>query len=253
MKEQNHSQLSTFNSQLNEVPVGYKQTEVGVIPEDWELVKLDGIAELTSSKRIFEGDYVHDGIPFFRGQEISQLINGESLNIKCYISKEKYTALENSFGAPKRGDILITAVGTLGNAFLVNFDSPFYFKDGNLIWLRKIRDFVLDGYLIKQIEWLKPKILEGAIGSSQKALTMVVLKELIVPVPCRNEQTAIANALSDVDALIAALEKLINKKSAIKTAAMQLLLTGRVRLTSGELKVENGELENHSQLSTLNS
>jgi type I restriction enzyme S subunit len=133
-----------------QVPEGYQRTEVGVIPESWRLIKLDNIAELTSSKRIFEDDYVQDGIPFYRGQEISQLLSGEPLTVKCYISKEKYKVLKNSFGAPKRGDVLITAVGTLGNAYLVDSDSPFYFKDGNLIWLRGVKDLILGRYLIKQ-------------------------------------------------------------------------------------------------------
>jgi type I restriction enzyme S subunit len=61
-------------------------------------------------------------------------------------------------------------------------------------------------------------------------LTIVVLKKLDIPTPCIEEQTAIANALSDVDALITSLEKLIAKKRAIKTAAMQQLLTGKKRL-----------------------
>lgn len=218
------------------IPEGYKQTEVGVIPEDWKSLMLSDLGELTSSKRIFEGDYVQNGIPFYRGQEISQLLNREKLVVKCHISEEKYSFLKNRFGAPQRGDILITAVGTLGNALLIDSDSPFYIKDGNLIWLRKIKPLILDLYLIKQLEWLREKIIEGAIGSSQKALTIIVLKKLEVPVPSIQEQTAIANALTDVDNLIASLETLIAKKSAIKTAAMQQLLTGKKRLPGFENK-----------------
>ncbi|MGN5148181.1 hypothetical protein [Aeromonas veronii] len=51
------------------IPAGYKQTEVGVIPKDWVVSSIGEVGELTSSKRIFESDYVTDGIPFYRGQE----------------------------------------------------------------------------------------------------------------------------------------------------------------------------------------
>ena len=218
------------------IPEGFKQTEVGIIPADWEIKALKEFTELTSSKRIFEGDYVSSGIPFYRGQEISSLIERKDISELCFISKEKYLELSKKFGAPKQGDILITAVGTLGNAFLIDSDEPFYFKDGNLIWLRKIVG-IESRYLIKQLHNQKKRILDGAIGSSQKALTMVVLKELLIPTPkVIEEQTAIANALSDVDALISELEKLIAKKQAIKTATMQQLLTGKTRLPEFALR-----------------
>lgn len=218
------------------IPEGFKQTEVGIIPADWEIKALKEFTELTSSKRIFEGDYVSSGIPFYRGQEISSLIERKDISELCFISKEKYLELSKKFGAPKQGDILITAVGTLGNAFLIDSDEPFYFKDGNLIWLRKIVG-IESRYLIKQLHNQKKRILDGAVGSSQKALTMVVLKELLIPTPkVIEEQTAIANALSDVDALISELEKFIAKKQAIKTATMQQLLTGKTRLPEFALR-----------------
>lgn len=112
---------------------GYKLTEVGVIPEDWDVKSLGKIAELTSSKRIFERDYVPFGIPFYRGKEISMLVEGKLIDDVCYISEARFAAICTKFGAPIRGDILITAVGTLANVYVVNSDEPFYFKDGNLI------------------------------------------------------------------------------------------------------------------------
>lgn len=221
---------------MNGVPVGYKQTAVGLIPEDWLTLTLGDIADLTSSKRIFESDYVKSGVPFYRGQEVSSLLNGSVIENVIYISQAKFNELAARFGAPKAGEILITAVGTLGNSFLIESNDPFYFKDGNLIWLRKIKN-CQPKYLIKQLNYNKNRVLECAIGSSQKALTMVSLSPLLIPVPSKiEEQTAIANALSDVDALIGELEKLIAKKQAIKTATMQQLLTGRTRLPQFALR-----------------
>ncbi|MFQ1759551.1 restriction endonuclease subunit S [Aeromonas veronii] len=218
------------------IPAGYKQTEVGVIPKDWVVSSIGEVGELTSSKRIFESDYVTDGIPFYRGQEISALIEGKEMKNVCFISKSRFHQLAVRYGAPQRGDILITAVGTLGNSFLVNVDEPFYFKDGNLIWLRNISG-VFPGYLIRQLHFHKNEIVDNAIGSSQKALTIVVLKDFKFPLPInKQEQTAIANVLSDSDALIDVLEQLIAKKQAVKSATMQQLLTGRTRLPAFALR-----------------
>ena len=222
-----------------EVPEGYKLTEVGVIPGDWESWALADLADLTSSKRIFGDDYVATGIPFYRGKEISQLVAGETLEDVCYITEKRYADIEARFGAPVRGDILITSVGTLGNIYRVDSDSPFYFKDGNLIWLRFIKN-IDSKFLCIQLRQAKDEILAGAIGSSQKALTIVVLKKLVLAVPPPQEQRAITTALSDVDTLLAKLSQLIAKKQNLKQAAMQQLLTGQTRLPgfSGEWEVK---------------
>jgi type I restriction enzyme S subunit len=223
---------------------GYKQTEIGVIPEDWEVKTLAQFGEITSSKRIFESDYVSDGIPFYRGKEISLLIENKGLDDEYFISRRKYEDIKREFGAPQKNEILVTAVGTLGNVYLIPDDEPFYFKDGNLIWLRKIKHIDFKYFAI-QIENYKNEIINNAIGSSQKALTIVVLKNQSIPIPPKQEQTAIAAALSDVDALMGELDKLIAKKRDIKQATMQQLLTGKKRLAgfSGEWEIKRlGEL-----------
>jgi type I restriction enzyme, S subunit len=223
-----------------EVKAGYKQTEVGIIPEEWKVQKLSNVAELTSSKRIFESDYVASGIPFYRGKEISLLINNASIEDEYFILDDKYNDIKRQFGAPQKGDILITAVGTLGNVYLVPNDNPFYFKDGNLIWLRKIKN-VFPSYLAIQLRNRKTDIINNAIGSTQKALTIIVLNETLIPLPpTLSEQAAIAEALSDADALIEALAQLLAKKRQLKQGAMHELLTGKRRLPgfSGEWEVK---------------
>ena len=232
-----------------ELRLGYKQTEVGVIPEKWEVKRLGEIAELTSSKRIFEHEYVSGGIPFYRGKEISLLIDKKSIVDEYFIAESRYNHIRREFGAPSKGDILVTAVGTLGNVYVVPDDSKFYFKDGNLIWLRNI-DRANSYYVAAQVRHKKSEIINSAIGSSQKALTIVVLKDVQIPLPPPPEQQAIAAALSDVDALISALDNLMAKKRDIKQAAMQQLLTGKTRLPgfSGAWEVKKlGEILDYEQ------
>jgi len=207
-----------------ELKPGYKQTEVGVIPDDWIIKQISEFSDLLSSRRIFENDYVSTGIPFYRGTEISLLIDGKDFENKYFITREKYDSIKRQYGAPKRDEILITAVGTLANVYLIGDDKEFYFKDGNLIWLRNINNIDIR-YFATQLRNYRQNIINNAIGSSQKALTIVVLKETLIPLPpTKAEQRAIATALSDTEALIQSLEKLIAKKRNIKQGAMQKLL-----------------------------
>ncbi|WP_419781235.1 restriction endonuclease subunit S [Maridesulfovibrio sp.] len=213
-----------------EVKAGYKQTEVGVIPEDWEVGTLSKFADFLSSKRIFEHDYVSTGIPFLRGKEVTQLIENKSLSESLYISEAKYNKIKTKYGVPQKGDILITAVGTLGNVYTVPNNNPFYFKDGNLIWLKSISGIDINYFAI-QIRNNRQTIIDNAIGSSQKALTIIVLKATVISFPpTKAEQKAIASIFSDMDAEIEQLEQKLTKARKMKQGMMQELLTGRIRL-----------------------
>ena len=159
--------------------------------------KLSDISELTSSKRIYLSDYVSDGIPFYRGKEITELKANKNVSDLLYITKEKYNEIKIKYGVPEKNDILITGVGTLGNIYRVPNDNPFYFKDGNLIWLKNIKEN--SKYIEYNLERNKRKILDSAIGSTQKALTIVGLSKLEFNFPSLNEQTKVSNFLSLID------------------------------------------------------
>lgn len=155
------------------------------LPEGWGEEKIENLVEVTSSKRIFLSDYVEEGIPFFRGKEIILKSKNEPLNDRLYITREKFNTIRKKFGVPTTGDVLITAVGTLGYPYLVTKDDgDFYFKDGNLIWLKNDNK-VLSSYLIScfKNENFKARLNNIAIGSSQKALTIKSMKDLKMLIP----------------------------------------------------------------------
>jgi type I restriction enzyme, S subunit len=106
-------------------------TENDEIPEGWNIKELAELADVSSSKRIFREEYTLSGVPFYRGKEVTQLSNGESISTELFISNERYEEIKEKFGVPQVGEILITSVGTIGSIWLVDNDSPFYFKDGN--------------------------------------------------------------------------------------------------------------------------
>ena len=186
----------------------------------WEQRKLSVIADLTSSKRVHAEDYVESGIPFYRGKEISELREHKQVSEVLYITEEKYEKISKLYGSPKLGDLLITAVGTIGNTWVVD-NLPFYFKDGNLIWFKNIKcnskylDFVLsstDG---------QKKIMDSAIGSNQKALTMVKLNELHFMFPKEAEQEKLAEYFSNLDNLITLHQRKLDLLKDLKKSMLQ--------------------------------
>lgn len=194
---------------------------------EWQQRSLGQIAKLTSSKRVYLTDYTETGVPFFRGKEISELEKGIIPDDILFISNEAYERFKEKFGAPQAGDILITAVGTLANIFRVRDGQKFYFKDGNLIWLREIQQS--SEFLEIYLKFSRPAILRSAIGSSQKALTIIALNKLDIKLPSLPEQQKIAAFLSSVDKKIDLLRQKKDALELYKKGLMQKVFSQEIR------------------------
>lgn len=186
---------------------------------EWEEKELKDVSNLTSSKRVHLADYVSKGIPFFRGKEITELKSGGVPSDMLYISPIQFNEFKEKFGAPKNGEILITAVGTLANTYLINTNYEFYFKDGNLIWLKDIKSN--PNFLMILLDVHKNDVLASAIGSTQKALTIANLNKLIFKFPTLEEQTKIANFLSAIDQKIEKVAQQIKQAKQWKKGLLQ--------------------------------
>jgi type I restriction enzyme S subunit len=195
---------------------------------EWREVKLGKVGELTSSKRVYLSDYVNQGIPFYRGKEITELKQGKVIKDILFISEKVYDDFKEKYGVPQINDILITAVGTLGNVYRISNDNPFYFKDGNLIWIRNIKEHSM--YLEYLLNNSYEDLYNSAIGSSQKALTIIALNKLKFKIPSIEEQTAIANVLQCADEELHLLKTKLAQLKEQKKGLMQVLLTGKKRL-----------------------
>ncbi|MEL1242555.1 restriction endonuclease subunit S [Flavobacterium flavipallidum] len=166
----------------------FVETELGRIPKGWEVKRLDEIVDVGSSKRIFYSEYVEEGIPFYRGKEVIELSKGKSISSELFISNEKFEEIKSKFEVPKKGDVLISSVGTIGVSWLVDGFEDFYFKDGNLTWLKNYKTFLKGEYLHL---WLnsengKNQINGEVIGSTQKALTISSLRNFKILFPSEN-------------------------------------------------------------------
>jgi len=191
----------------------YKQTEVGLIPNDWEVRTLGNVGEVKMCRRIFNNETSSNGtIPFFK-------IGTFGKEPDAYISKEQYDEYRKRFSFPRKGDILISAAGTIGRTIIYNGEDA-YFQDSNIVWIENDFETVSNEFLY-HIYQVANYNTEG--GTIQR-LYNSILKATKFKCPPKAEQTAIATALSDADALISSLEKLIGKKRNIKQGAMQHLL-----------------------------
>ena len=180
--------------------------------------KLGEICRIASSKRIFESEYVERGVPFIRGQEISDgSILDPKASFECYISQSRYEEIKEKYGKPNKGDILITAVGTIGNLCYLDKDIDFYFKDGNVIWFSEIISSCDGKFLFHFMKssYFKEQLKYFMIGAVQKALTIDMLKKVEVPLPPLPTQQKIAAVLSSLDDKIA-----LNKKINARLEAM---------------------------------
>lgn len=213
---------------------GYKNSRFeNGIPEGWKIERLGNLFEITSSKRVFEEDYVNEGIPFYRSKEIIELSNNQEITTELFISNELYAKFKNKFGVPKENDILITSVGSIGNSYQVRKDDIFYFKDGNLTWIKSSSKKALSKYLIY---WLKSDLgkntlISSTIGTSQSALTIEKLRAIKILVPEVNILEKFEQKISSFDIKI----QILNKQIANLTQQRDLLLP---RLMSGKLEVE---------------
>jgi type I restriction enzyme S subunit len=213
---------------------GYKQTEVGIIPEDWETEYLGVICDVRDgtheSPRFFES-----GVPFVTSKNI---VEGRlDLENVSYISNADAIEFDKR-SKVDRNDILMSMIGTIGSAALIDFDPNFCIKNVALLKPRNVQP----PFLIQLINssLFQRYLRENLDGGIQKFISLGTLRQLLIPVPKAQEQRAIAGALSEVDALLGAQEALLAKKRDLKAAAMQQLLTGQKRLPSftGEWEVK---------------
>jgi type I restriction enzyme S subunit len=203
-----------------ELKQGYKQTEVGVIPEDW---KIEILNDLTT--RI--GDGIHS-TPKYSNNGEYYFVNGNNLvNGKIIVSNDTKKVSNEEYHYHKRelndSTILISINGTIGNIALYGNENILIGKSAAYLNLNnKIKKLFL--YQVLQSKFINRYFENELTGSTIKNLGLGVIRNTPIPLPTLPEQTAIANALSDMDALISQTEKLIEKKKAIKQGAMQELL-----------------------------
>lgn len=202
----------------------YKQTEVGLIPSDWEVKTLENL-----STRI--GDGIHS-TPIYSSNGEYYFVNGNNLiNGSIIIAEDTKRVSKVEYLLNKRDinqtTVLLSINGTIGNIAFYNDEKIVLGKSAAYINLNDKIDKRLFYQLI-QAQFIKKYFDDELTGSTIKNLGLGSIRNTPIPLPPTfSEQIAICTALSDTDALISSLEKLITKKSNIKQASMQKLLQSK--------------------------
>jgi type I restriction enzyme S subunit len=215
-----------------EVKGGYKQTEVGIIPEDWNIEPLGKITTLMTNG--FVGPVIRhyskndDGVLYIQGYNVEE--NSFNFHGIKYVTEEFHRAHLKS--CLREGDLLTIQTGEIGLTAIV----PDALAGSNchaLIISRFDKKYISPHYISYYLN-SKPgrarlRLIET--GTTMKHLNVGDMLHFTVPLPpTKVEQQAIAEVLSDAEALIQALEQLIAKKRQVKQGAMLELLTGKRRL-----------------------
>jgi len=245
------------------VPEGYKVTEVGVIPEDWDVQSLGtnsilkariGWQGLTTAEYLTDGEYY-----LITGTDF---VNGRIDWDNCYyVEKQRYEQDRNI--QVRKKDILVTKDGTIGKVAFIDQVMGRATLNSGVFTIRPLKSTYEPEYLyhILMSRVFRDFLDRLAAGSTISHLYQKDFVHFEFPIPSITEQKAIAEALSDTDNLIQSLENLIDKKKKIKQGAMQQLLTGEKRLPgfSGSttlvtlddiLSLNKGEQLNRSGLSS---
>lgn len=208
----------------------------------WEKTKLGNKSVIGSSKRIFANEYTTEGIPFYRSKEIIELGMGEKPSVELYISKKRYQEIKEKFGIPIPGDILMTAVGTIGKFWIVPNSKPFYYKDGNLVYIRTKEFNPL--FLKKLLEMLIEKYkVENANGSAYTALTIEKLKDLQIVLPPMTLQKQYEEFHIQIDKSKFLLQQILEKLELLKKSRfIEMFIEKRYPTASlDELSICGGE------------
>lgn len=203
------------------------------VPENWRWVRLGYGYEITSSKRIHKSDWRGSGVPFYRTRELVKLSKYGFIDNELFIENELYESIKETYGVPQIEDILISGVGTIGVPYVVSDKKSFYFKDGNIIWLKsnKIFNSLFIFYLYKT-PFMYSQIHDMASGTTVDTYTIVNAKKTMVPLPPRAEQERI---VARIESLFARLDKAREKVDAVlgRCAARKAALLHKA--FSGEL------------------
>ena len=182
--------------------------------EGWVRARMDAIYRVGSSKRVLKSEWKSEGVPFYRGREVTRLAANGFVDNELFISEEHFAELSKEYGVPKSGDIVITAIGTIGNAHIVRGSDRFYFKDASVLWMKRSAE--VSSEFIKF--WLKSSLffdqLDRGNGATVDTLTIQKLQSVELFLPPIDEQLKIVAQLDSLSEETQRLESLYQRKLA---------------------------------------
>jgi type I restriction enzyme S subunit len=214
----------------------FKRTEIGLIPEDWDIEQLDSYLTLLTDFDA-NGSFADmaNNVTTYNRPDFAWYVRATDLEQNTPMSDVKYTD-EKSYTFLRKsalygGEVLLAKRGEIGKVYLFRKKTKYATLGPNL-YLLKLKDNVVPSYIYRYFSSKDGQKALKAINASTSlgAIYKNDVKSLYLPFPKYAEQQRIASALTSVDDLLSSLDKLIAKKRDIKQGAMQQLLTGKTRL-----------------------
>lgn len=210
------------------------------LPRGWVQATLGDLFEITSSKRVHQHEWTESGVPFYRAREVKKLAREGYVENELFISEELFQKYAAEFGAPIAGDLMVTAVGTLGECYRVTQADRFYFKDASVLWFRS--EGKADSEFITRIfstREVRAQVHKGG-GTTVGTYTIGSAKETVVPLPPLVEQKRI---VAKLDALNAKSARARTDLARIETLVSRYKQAVLSKAFSGELaRKDLGEL-----------
>ena len=208
---------------------GYKHSEVGVIPEDWEVLPLGNLASFRTGpfgSALHQSDYINNGIPVINPMHIKNglITPSPQMTISDIKAKKLSDFIVN------HGEIIIGRRGDMGRCAIVQKNQTGWLCGTGSMIIKPLNINVDFLQIILSSSRAISDIENASVGTTMVNINQNSLAQLKIQTPPLPEQRAIAQALSDMDALLGALDQIIAKKRDIKQATMQQLLTGKTRL-----------------------
>ena len=163
------------------------------IPENWRWCRLKSIVNVVSARRVHQSDWRSEGVPFYRAREIGKLADTGSVVNELFITEALYTEFSSS-GVPHPGDLMVTAVGTLGKTYIVKDSDRFYYKDASVICFENFGK-ITPAYLklLMYSPYMEDQIKQNSAGTTVGTITIVKANEYLIPLPPLMEQQRIVD------------------------------------------------------------
>ena len=178
------------------------------IPHTWAWIKLGNLFDAVSAKRVMKSDWKAKGIPFYRAREIVKLSDYNEVNNELFIDNEHYNELKNKYGVPVSGDIMLSAVGTIGKSYIVKNTDKFYYKDASVLCLRNHNQLNSKFFsMLFSTSFLQYQMAEYSKGTTVDTITLEKLKSYIVPLPPLAEQQRIVQKIEELFSILNNIQK----------------------------------------------
>lgn len=168
----------------------------------WKVEKLEKIAKVWSSRRVFTRDFTESWVPFYRWQEIGELAAWTFVEPIYFISEDHFTELKEATWPAHIGDLLLPSICSDWRIWRVDTDEPFYFKDGRVLWIQPNIEKVKSRYLQAFLKNLFIANYEQiASWTTFKELKIFILKDLNIPLSPLDLQQSFAEQIQEIESL----------------------------------------------------